>query len=122
MPYAPWSICKSIRVEGAPFAATLQSPLTDSNRRPPPYHIAVSATGRNPRQRFWLVSALFSLGAFATVCRWLRPLGSTNAPSSKRVREALFEGRALAAAPSGGVSEAPAEAHEQRLADHDFVG
>jgi hypothetical protein len=34
-----------------------KSPLTDSNRRPPPYHALQSATGRNPRQRFPLVSA-----------------------------------------------------------------
>ena len=27
------------------------SPLTDSNRRPPPYHFGVRATGGNPRQR-----------------------------------------------------------------------
>src|SRR5205823_459243 len=37
-------------------AGRLESPLTDSNRRPPPYHALLSATGRNPRQRFWLVS------------------------------------------------------------------
>jgi hypothetical protein len=30
------------------------SPLTDSNRRPPPYHGTTQATGRNPRQRFSL--------------------------------------------------------------------
>ena len=30
------------------FPALLQSPLTDSNRRPPPYHALRSATGRNP--------------------------------------------------------------------------
>jgi hypothetical protein len=32
-----------------------QSPLTDSNRRPPPYHGTTQATGRNRRQRFSLV-------------------------------------------------------------------
>src|SRR5687768_5068342 len=38
---------------------TLQSPLTDSNRRPPPYHALRSATDRNPWQRFWLAPAVF---------------------------------------------------------------
>src|SRR5687768_17336753 len=56
------------------------SPLTDSNRRPPPYHQGSAATGRNPRQRFWLVSAVFGVFRFATGCQWLRPLGSINAP------------------------------------------
>src|SRR6266545_767936 len=32
--------------------ALYRSPLTDSNRRPPPYHGIPAATGRNPRQRF----------------------------------------------------------------------
>jgi hypothetical protein len=44
--------CKSGRKEKRRFAALLQSPLTDSNRRPPPYHGTLAATGRNPRQRF----------------------------------------------------------------------
>src|SRR5919198_6309922 len=30
-------------------AALLQSPLPDSNRRPPPYHVIRAATGGNPR-------------------------------------------------------------------------
>src|SRR6266545_3941368 len=37
------------------------------------------ATGGNG---FWLVSAVFRLGAFAAGCHWLRPRGSINAPSS----------------------------------------
>ena len=32
------------------FARLLQSPLTDSNRRPPPHHALRSATSRNHRQ------------------------------------------------------------------------
>ena len=58
------------------------------------YHALRTATGRNPRQRFWLVSALFRLGAFATGCHWLRPLGSIIAPSSSRrsvVRRRIWE-------------------------------
>src|SRR5438132_10912509 len=31
----------------AAFAGLLQSPLTDSNRRPPPYHALQTATGRS---------------------------------------------------------------------------
>jgi hypothetical protein len=70
--------------QSADLQALYRSPLTDSSRRPPPYHALRTATGRNPRQRFRLVSALFRLGAFATGCHWLRPLGSINAPSSSR--------------------------------------
>jgi hypothetical protein len=43
-----------------------ESPLTDSNRRPPPYHAIVAATGRNRRQRFSLDSAVFGRGPFAS--------------------------------------------------------
>src|SRR5438034_3058060 len=32
--------------------ALLQSPLTDSNRRPPPYHVLPDATGGSRWQRF----------------------------------------------------------------------
>jgi PLD-like domain len=38
MATAYWSVCKEIRVKSARFARLLQSPLADSNRRPPPYH------------------------------------------------------------------------------------
>src|SRR5262249_15227340 len=41
------------------FAEASLSPLTDSNRRPPPYHQSSAATGRNPRQRFSLDSGGF---------------------------------------------------------------
>jgi hypothetical protein len=37
-----------------------ESPLPDSNRRPPPYHVLLTATGRNPRQRFWLISTVLA--------------------------------------------------------------
>src|SRR6266511_4002298 len=59
----------------------LPSPLTDSNRRPPPYHFGVAATGGNPQQRILLVFAASALGRFAIGCHWLRLLGSINAPS-----------------------------------------
>src|SRR5205807_1754193 len=57
------------------------SPLTDSNRRPPPYHGTSQATGRNPRQRFWLDFAVPGGAAFATACRQLQPRGSIRVPS-----------------------------------------
>jgi hypothetical protein len=71
--------------EKPPFAAASRfqiSPLTDSNRRPPPYHADPVATGRNRRQRFWLESAVLGASAFATGCHWLRPLCSISAPRS----------------------------------------
>jgi hypothetical protein len=61
-----------------------RSPLTDSNRRPPPYHLTPVATSRNLPQRIWLVSAVLAAGRFAGACYWLRLLGSINAPSSRR--------------------------------------
>jgi hypothetical protein len=38
IPTARWRLYKSRRNKKRRFAALLQSPLTDSNRRPPPYH------------------------------------------------------------------------------------
>jgi hypothetical protein len=63
------------------FAGPFQSPLTDSNRRPPPYHGTPSATGRNPRQPFSPAFAVSALPRFATDCHWLQPRGSIKAPS-----------------------------------------
>src|SRR5438105_8059133 len=40
-----------------------------------------SATGRNPRQRFWLVSATSALSRLAADCHRLQPRGSIKAPS-----------------------------------------
>jgi ribonuclease HI len=81
IPTARWRSCKFARNNKRRFAAFLQSPLTDSNRRPPPYHFGVVATGGNPRQRILLVLAVFADSPFAADCHWLRLLGSTNAPS-----------------------------------------
>jgi hypothetical protein len=58
------------------------SPLTDSNRRPPPYHGTSHATGRNPRQRFWLIFAVLATAWLAAECHRLQPRGSIKAPSS----------------------------------------
>ena len=63
------------------FAGPLQSPLTDSNRRPPPYHPSPVATGCNLRQRFPRVFASFGRGQFATDCHCLQPRGYIRAPS-----------------------------------------
>jgi hypothetical protein len=67
--------------ELARLQALLQSPLPDSNRRPPPYHALETATARNQRQRFWLVSAVSAPIPFATSCHRLQPRGSIKAPS-----------------------------------------
>src|SRR5439155_1494846 len=61
--------------------AKTRSPLTDSNRRPPPYHALRSATARNPRQRFPYVLAASAPISFATDCDRLQPRGSIKAPS-----------------------------------------
>jgi len=53
------------------FRLVEPSPLTDSNRRPPPYHGTSQATGGNPWQRFSLVFAVTGarhLSPFATGC------------------------------------------------------
>lgn len=62
-------------------AGTSRSPLPDSNRRPPPYHALVAATGRNRRQGSWLVFAASAPNRFATDGHRLRPRGSIKAPS-----------------------------------------
>src|SRR6266545_7050192 len=80
IPGAQWRSCKSIRREKPRRAGLLQSPLTDSNRRPPPYHGTSHATGGNQRQRFSVIFAVSGAGAFAAVCHWLRPRGSIKAP------------------------------------------
>jgi hypothetical protein len=74
---------------GFPLA---RAPLTDSNRRPPPYHALRTATGRNRWQRFWLDSAGFGAVSFATGCHWLRhhatfALRAGVAPRGARSRE-----------------------------------
>jgi hypothetical protein len=73
--------CTPLRQQKRPFCWPFKSPLTDSNRRPPPYHVLPSATGRNPRQRFWLVLAASAPIRFATDCHRLQPRGSIKAPS-----------------------------------------
>jgi hypothetical protein len=56
IPTAYWSFCKLLQQEKPRFARLLQSPLADSNRRPPPYHGSLGAsrayTRDHPRHSF----------------------------------------------------------------------
>src|SRR5205823_5061290 len=58
-----------------------RSPLTDSNRRPPPYHGSSEATGGSRWQRIWLAFAVHGSSRFAGGCHRLQPPGSIKAPS-----------------------------------------
>ncbi|TML56880.1 MAG: cyclic nucleotide-binding domain-containing protein, partial [Actinobacteria bacterium] len=82
-------------------------PLTDSNRRPPPYHALVVAVGRNPRQRFWLVCADFAATRFASGCYRLQPRGSIKAPSRVSRSGNMPRGRAQAPLCSGKGDDRP---------------
>jgi hypothetical protein len=62
------------------LAGTFQSPLTDSNRRPPPYHPGSPATGCKYRRLVARNRAAFEPVVVALICGGLRPLCSTNAP------------------------------------------
>jgi GNAT superfamily N-acetyltransferase len=61
-------------------AATSGSPLTDSNRQPPPYHPGLPATGRNYRRLVVKEPRVFRSDGVAVIAGVLRPLCSTNAP------------------------------------------
>jgi hypothetical protein len=52
------------KYQKGPVAGASRSPLTDSNRRPPPYHAIQAADGGSRWQRFSLVQAI--LGFLAT--------------------------------------------------------
>jgi hypothetical protein len=58
-----------------------KSPLTDSNRRPPPYHVLPEATGGSRWQWISLVVAVSRASRFAAGCHRLQPRGSIKAPS-----------------------------------------
>ena len=75
----PTARCRSCKFRGTKkpqFPRLLQSPLTDSSRRPPPYHGLFPAIGRKRRQRFWLVLAAFAPMPFAGCCHRLPRRGS----------------------------------------------
>src|SRR5919201_1454017 len=50
-----------------------ESPLTDSNRQPPPYHGGSFANGYNQYQTIASSCAVCGAGAFANGCHRLRP-------------------------------------------------
>ncbi len=58
----------------------IKSPLTDSNRRPPPYHRSSRVTERSRAQRFPPRFRGFGGERVAVGCAGLRPLCSTTAP------------------------------------------
>jgi hypothetical protein len=63
--------CKWTRKKKLRFAGLLQSPLPDSNRRPPPYHAIQMAAGGNRAQRSRASSSRFRAcggRTFATDC------------------------------------------------------
>jgi hypothetical protein len=78
---ARWRSCKPSREKRRRLAAFLQSPLTDSNRRPPPYHAIQTATGGSRWQRFVAKSNHFRALDGPSVCDRLRPLCSITVPS-----------------------------------------
>jgi hypothetical protein len=64
-----------------PLVSACVAPRPESNRRPHPYHALVAATGRNPRQRFALVSALFGPRHLPPLATTGLHKGSIRAPS-----------------------------------------
>jgi hypothetical protein len=69
--HGTWGFLRSLGGDPLPFLEVVHS-----------YHFGVTATGRNPRQRFWPIGAVFAAVQFASGCHRLRPLGSIDAPSS----------------------------------------
>src|SRR6266568_77915 len=64
-----------------PVCTDSSSPLTDSNRRPPPYHAIQTATGGSRWQRFVASSSRFRASGHPNLCHPLRPLCSITVPS-----------------------------------------
>src|SRR6266480_3540532 len=63
------------------FAGISSKPSDGLEPSTPPYHGTSQATGRNLRQRFWLVLGPPGLRRFAVDCHRLQPRGSIKAPS-----------------------------------------
>src|SRR5919201_6281017 len=57
-----------------PISGVFSKPSSGLEPETPPYHALRSATGRNRRQRFWLILAVYEPVRFATGCHRLRPL------------------------------------------------
>jgi hypothetical protein len=64
-----------------------ESPLTDSNRRPPPYHAIQTATGGSQWQRFPADPSHFRASSDLNPCHPLRPLCSITVPSQSAENE-----------------------------------
>jgi hypothetical protein len=73
-------MCKSFPKEKACFAGLFESPLTDSNRRPPPYHGLAAAVGCNWTRLFAGHSGCVPYTRVAGCCPRLPPPVSINAP------------------------------------------
>jgi hypothetical protein len=87
------SACFTLRqLQSADLQALCASPLTDSNRRPPPYHAIQTAAGGSRRQRFPVSSSHFRASGGPNLCHPLRPLCSITVPSQS-AQNAQFEAR-----------------------------
>lgn len=76
----PYDALARWKTEAPHLREFCESPLTDSNCRPPPYHRL--SNGSQPRATVFLaVCALSAAVPFATDCHRLQPLGSINATS-----------------------------------------
>src|SRR6266550_2515519 len=73
IPTARWGSRKSVGNRKSRFAGLLQSPIPDSNRRPPPYHAIQTATGGSQWQRFGGSSSHFPGLGEPNLCHPLRP-------------------------------------------------
>src|SRR6266508_5892935 len=90
----PEAHCKLIREENLSTAGLLESPLTDSNRRPPPYHAIQTATGGSRWQGFVASSSRFRTSGHPNLCHPLRPLCSITVPSQS-AQNGQFEAGAV---------------------------
>ena len=73
IPNARCWTCKPIRKRKSGFAGLLQSPLTDSNRRPPPYH----RSNRQPDATHGNGFRLFPPVRAGAICDRLPPVAAT---------------------------------------------
>jgi hypothetical protein len=73
-------IVQVLAKQRARSAGLLQSPLPDSNRETPPYHVGPAANGGDPARRFRPIFARSRRAGLATTCIPLQPLCSTSAP------------------------------------------
>ena len=86
---AHWTNCTAIEKKKTSLRGFRESPLPDSNRRPPPYHAIRAAVGCIQWQRFGARSGRFAAFREPNVCHWLRPLCSVAVPSQSAQRRAV---------------------------------